>query len=221
MRRLDHTRLAKSIPRPLPFFSSLLGNELVLFSGTNTWTWNGTTWSQWNVQGPPSRGGAMMAPLNGVLVLFGGQPPSPANAPDLSDTWTWDGVAWKQLSVTGPPGRHGAFLGPLNGKLVLFGGTTAPDSGISSVAQYLSDTWTWDGATWSQLNVSGPTPRCCGAMAPLNGKLVLFRGSGALSGGPPGMATVLSDIWIWDGAAWTQQKGGPPDSTEFFLETLP
>ena len=69
------------------------------------WTWNGTVWTQQMVSGPPARHGAMMAALNGGLVLFGGE-----GGTILSDTWVWNGTTWTQQNVVGPPGRDYAGL---------------------------------------------------------------------------------------------------------------
>jgi hypothetical protein len=89
---------------------------------------------------------------------------------------------------------EGASLGHT---AVLFGGRD--DSKV------LGDTWEWDGATWTQQPVAGPSARVQQAMAPLNGKVVLFGGGGALVG------SYLNDTWEWDGGAWTQRTVlGPP-----------
>jgi hypothetical protein len=70
---------------------------VVLFGGASpsgeivlgdTWTWNGTTWTQQEpVASPPARSEAAMAsdPATGTVVLFGGQ----SNSGSLDDTWTW------------------------------------------------------------------------------------------------------------------------------------
>jgi hypothetical protein len=41
--------------------------------------------------------------------------------------------------------------------LVLFGGGDAHGE--------FGDTWTFDGAKWTQLNVTGPSPRACAKMS--------------------------------------------------------
>jgi hypothetical protein len=150
----------------------------------DTWEWDGAAWTNLHVAGPPARLGAVMAPLDGKLVLFGGND----YARLLSDTWTWDGVAWKELDVAGPPARDLSVMVPLGGKLVLFGGD---DGGPGA----LSDTWTWDGTAWTEITVTGPSPRFGAVMAPLDGKLILFGGGTVLD---------LSDTWSWDGTAWTE-----------------
>jgi hypothetical protein len=73
--------------------------------------------------------------------------------------------------------------------------------GGGTTAGWLGDTWTWDGTSWTKLNVTGPSPRQT-SLATLNGKILLF-------GGYDG--TVLADTWQWDGASWTQLNvSGPP-----------
>jgi hypothetical protein len=41
----------------------------------------------------------------------------------------------------------------------------------------LSDTWTWDGSTWTQLSIPGPPGRWSAAMSALGGKIVLYGGA--------------------------------------------
>ena len=84
-------------------------SQVVLFGGLNasfsemgdTWTWNGTNWTQ---QSPPlspgARDGVGMAydPALGQVLLFGGE--SSESGPYLNDTWEWNGSSW----TTVPPG---------------------------------------------------------------------------------------------------------------------
>lgn len=65
---------------------------------------------------------------------------------------------------------------------VLFGGAAGE--------VWPADTWTWDGATWTKLDVVGPSARDNAMMAALNDNVVLFGGSDA---------GVLGDTWTWDG----------------------
>ncbi len=62
----------------------------------------------------------------------------------------------------------------------------------------LGDTWTFDGATWIQHNVIGPTARSGHAMAfdPVRREIVLF-------GGLTGANQWLNDTWVWNGSAWS------------------
>jgi hypothetical protein len=73
-----------------------------------------------------------------------------------------------------------------NGSTPCDGRCVAADGGSRVVVfgeygeQATADTWTWDGATWSQQSVAQPPPRAAGGMALLHGELVLF-GGGLLS----------------------------------------
>jgi hypothetical protein len=200
------------------------GQGAVLFGGygvegdgglgdlSETWMWNGAAWNALSVQGPSARVYAMMAPLNGNLVLYGGRTSVDGYAVPLSDTWTWDGAAWTPLiHVSGPSARYGSVMAPLGGKLVLFGGVGHDDAGSVD----LSDTWTWDGAVWAELAVQGPPARAFAVMAPFNGQLFLFGGEDP-SGQP------LADAWTWDGAAWTEVTltAGPPARLEAVMAPL-
>jgi N-acetylneuraminic acid mutarotase len=143
-----------------------LGSKVVLFGGVvsgdaggslfqDTWTFDGTTWTEVTVPNPPTpRFVAAMAPLGDKIVLFGGG----GDQGDLQDTWTFDGTSWTQLSIaTPPPARANAAMAPLGNKLVLFGGSYGP------TALRLQDTWTFDGTNWTQLTTPVQPPACAGA----------------------------------------------------------
>lgn len=49
-------------------------------------------------------------------------------------------------------------MAPVRGKLVLFGG-------VNDGNTTLGDTWTFDGAAWTQLNIAGPPARYLAVMA--------------------------------------------------------
>jgi N-acetylneuraminic acid mutarotase len=76
----------------------------------------------------------------------------------------------------------------LGGKVILFGGQG--ESGT------LGDTWQWDGTSWTQLNIPGPTPRFGHEMTTLGNKIVLFGGTTATTGD-------VCDTWEFDGTSWT------------------
>jgi hypothetical protein len=105
----------------------------------DTWTWDGTTWTQqFPISSPPARGTASIAydPYLGEVVLFGGSSLY-ATEQGLNDTWTWNGVNWTQRNpLNRPPARWCAaldFNAPSKG-LLLFGG-----EGNNDV--FLNDTW--------------------------------------------------------------------------------
>ena len=120
----------------------------------DTWTWNGTTWSQATpATSPSARIAASMAydPATGNMVLFGGRA---NNFNPLGDTWTWNGTTWSRVSpAMSPPARYGASMAydPATGNMVLFGGR-------ANNVNPLGDTWTWNGTTWSQSSPATSPP---------------------------------------------------------------
>jgi hypothetical protein len=113
----------------------------VLFGGladvnpNNTWTWDGTTWTQQNPSVQPSNRygspGAYDSRLKRVIVFGGGQ-----GGGDINDTWAWNGSEWAQLfPASSPPAREGygmAFDAAI-GHVVIFGGQAG--------ATIFGDTW--------------------------------------------------------------------------------
>jgi len=131
-------------------------NALVLFDGSDTWTFDGINWTHLQVVGPSNRAAMAMAALSDTLVLFGG-----FHSQCLGDTWIFDGTMWTQLKVSGPSARRGASMaGRGDGRLVLFGG-------VGDDSTVLQDTWVWDGTSWTELDVPGPPARAFAAMAGL------------------------------------------------------
>jgi hypothetical protein len=72
--------------------------------GADTWTWNGTTWTERHpAHSPPARGVETLAgnmtydAALGQVVLYGG---TGDGGSALGDTWTWNGSDWRQVSTT-------------------------------------------------------------------------------------------------------------------------
>jgi hypothetical protein len=115
-----------------------------LWSGTNltaeygdTWTFDGTDWTQAATTGPHGRINphAAFDPRLGGVVLFGGFDDG-AQA-YYQDTWLWNGTTWAAQSVAASVTKRDsgvmAYLPPA-GKTVLFGG-------FGSTGSNLADTW--------------------------------------------------------------------------------
>jgi hypothetical protein len=91
--------------------------------------------------------------------------------------------------------------------VLLFGGAEDTDE------QVVGDTWIWNGTSWTQENVPGPSPRAGAAAGTLNGTIVLFGGG---VGG-----SVLGDTWTWDGSTWTEHDvAGPTARSSASMATL-
>ena len=191
-------------------------SQAVLFGGvvegsysSNTWLWNGSTWTLAASSGPSARSGSAMAfdAISGKVVLFGGVD---ANGNAQQDTWLWNGSSWSQVALSGnpannPPKRFAASMvyDAALGEIVLFGGTSA-----NNVTD-LNDTWVWNGstATWTQVNQTGPSARDSFGMAydSVNQEVVLFGGYTNTS--------YSSETWTFDGTNdWVLQSpaNSPP-----------
>lgn len=89
------------------------GQDFFPSSGTtayfnDTWTWNGTAWTQLNPANRPSaRSGHAMAwdASRSRVVLHGGFSPSNPNAPN--ETWEWNGSNWTLVSTATPQSGFG------------------------------------------------------------------------------------------------------------------
>jgi len=83
-------------------------------------------------------------------------------------------------------------------QVVLFGGANGGPNG----RQYLADTWTWNGTTWtSSPSTTAPSPRAGAAIGydPARSRVVLFGGCSGWNCG-----TLHDDTWEWDGSSWTR-----------------
>jgi hypothetical protein len=175
---------------------------VVLFGGTDrfltvpgsanrsdTWIWDGTTWTQRQPAPAPSLAEAVMTfdESSRSVVLFGLQ--AAGGAPE---TWTWNGTAWKQAHpASSPAGRDGASLtyDASSHRVLLFGGFNQHDGN-------LNDTWAWDGSSWTEEHPAhAPLPRQQAAITRASDGLLLFSGIGAQ--GPP-----FGDTWRWNGRDW-------------------
>ena len=169
-----------------------------LFS--DTWEWNGQTWTQRSATGPAGRNMHAMAfdLQRNKTVLFAGQS---ANG-KLTDTWEFTGNlgTWSLRATNGPSARayHAMAYDEARHQTVLFGGSDSP-GGIN----YNGETWLWDGTSWSLASATGPSPRLLHAMAydTARQRVVLFGGSDA--------SGKLADTWEWNGQSWTHRSNCP------------
>lgn len=200
--------------------------KTVLFGGyynnnyrNDTWTWNGTEWTELKVDSkrrPPNRGQHAMwyDPILKKIVIYSGigRPNLDARITRYSDMWTFDGSGWTLLEASAAPGmRFGAQVGvnPVTGKTLLFGGLIArprenDPSGKTLQQLYVNDTWEWNGTAWTQLTPGDATPqpdvRENGSMAwdPVAQQLILYAGYGE--------GFYRSDVWAWDGIDWIPRE---------------
>ncbi|MBX9602681.1 MAG: hypothetical protein K2X35_16875 [Bryobacteraceae bacterium] len=160
----------------------------------DTWEYDGTAWSKRDGPTPGARAHHAMAydSARNVTLLYGGFDDKNRYEPSL---WQWDGTSWKLLSTEGPGvrARHRMAFDAARGEMVLYGG----DTGNPRRGQFLiqGDTWTWDGARWTERKVEGPGPRFMHAMIyDADRKVVVLHG-GTFN-------AKQDDTWEWDGKAW-------------------
>jgi len=140
------------------------GTKLVLFGGygaSDTWTWDGTDWTQITpATAPSARGGAGMAydPDRAKVVLFGGSTNSVASGYSgvLADTWEFDPVAntWTNKMPATTPDAD-AFpsvqYDPVHKKIVMF--AMQKNATAGTLHQ-----WAWDGTDWADITSGSPPP---------------------------------------------------------------
>ncbi|TMD24791.1 MAG: hypothetical protein E6I99_01345 [Chloroflexi bacterium] len=108
----------------------------------DTWVWDGSTWSQLRPSTKPAGGPAIMAhedSRSDVLMV------------EQDGTWTWTGSNWtRQHPSAMPPFQLFCSLAydAVRDRVVLFGGKNLQTN------QATSDTWLWDGTTWSRASGS-------------------------------------------------------------------
>jgi hypothetical protein len=159
----------------------------------DTWTWDGTTWTEQSVAVHPNAPacGATMAydAATGTVVLVGGGLAEGIGGPvcKLTDTWTWDGTTWtQQAPATNPPAACAypyyyecGGIGPM-----------VYDAATGTVVLLENGTWTWNGTTWTQATTSASPPGGSMAYDAATGTVVLFGGG---------------ETWTWNGTTWTEQ----------------
>jgi hypothetical protein len=137
-----------------------------------------------------------------TVLLFGGY--SSQYHVYLGDTWSWNGATWTKLSPSAsPPARSFASMAydAATRTVLLFGG-----EGMISGGEYggLSDTWSWNGATWTRLSPpASPGASDLDSMAydAATATVLLYRGGCC---GPRGQT------WSWNGTTWATLS--PPAS---------
>jgi hypothetical protein len=203
---LNWTEQSPAASPPARSFASMAydsaNGTVVLFGGStsargsvgsslgDTWTWNGTTWTEQSpAVSPPARWAASMAydAATKTVMLFGG-------VDSKNDTWTWNGTTWtEQHPFPSPTTRWSASMAydPATRSVVLFGGGT--DSCLFNA------TWTWNGTKWTEHDpATSPGPRWQAAMADdaATGTVMLFGGVTNTTG-CKGPYRLLQDTWTW------------------------
>jgi hypothetical protein len=111
----------------------------------DTQVWDGKTWTDLKLAGPPPRSHASMVydSVRDRMVLYAGLASSGAH----QDTWEFDGSVWIQRQTSVAPTvqyRYGMAFHPRVARAVLFGGYNT----------FRPETWTWDGSQWTKRSLA-------------------------------------------------------------------
>ncbi len=155
--------------------------------GFQVWEWNGAAWLDKTAGAPPLFGripGFVYDAARGVCVLFTFD----------AKTYEYNGTTWVDRNIAGPSARFSTYMAydSARGQTVLFGG--------GGGASPLSDTWTYDGTSWTQRSpATSPSARTAGTMA-----FDSARGVVVLHGGFVGSTqNATNETWEWDGTTWS------------------
>ncbi len=191
-------------------------SDMVLFNTNgDTWTFDGSTWTEVSTSGPGVRSNASMTfdGATGKMVLFGGEG---SCGTACSDTWTWNGSTWTQ--AIDPTDTHGCPAVCPNSPPSSYDGSMTYDAAtgnlvlIPGLAPFHDSppngTYTWNGTTWTEKTASLPSGTYLGSMTydPATGNVVQF-GGGGVDGFEHG-------TWIWSGTTWTSTGASGPSARD-------
>jgi len=190
---------------PALVYDSLRARVLLIGASADklaTWAWDGTTWTQLTTTGAPARTGFSFAydATRDRVVIFGG-----TRAGVLQqDTWEFNGTAWvRAFPLNTPTARngHATTYDSVRQQVVLVGG-------VDATAKPLEDSWSYDGSTWTVLNVDLP-PRANALLTYDSARNLVI-----LVGGYSDAAatTYPNETWELDAIDWNQRapRASPP-----------
>ena len=191
--------------RRIVLFGGEYGELDPQFAGS-TWTHDGKEWSERfdGDDGPSPRAHAAMADLPAAkrVVLFGGRT---QDGPS-DETWHWDGANWSLVDTGGAPSPrfdHTLAYEDASGMVVLHGGC-----GTLLCGEPLTDTWAWNGESWTQLDTGEPPGPRAGGMAYDRSEPALLRfGEG--------------EGWRWGEGAWSPAGPAPQAIAAFAIAYHP
>jgi len=162
------------------------------------WGWDGERWSLLSSSGPSARNSVTFDydTRRHVAILVGGRTSDGL----VEDTWEWDGQRWRERAGRGPGVRlhHFAAYDERRGRLVLYGGLKPFDN---RTLERLTDTWEWDGATWTRRDARGieafPSSM---TYDDRRGQVVMV----AVDATSPPDGERPSAMWGWTGDAWAR-----------------
>ena len=184
----------------------------------DTWTWNGSIWTEQHPATSPPGGQSGCAAYDAQteqFIMYGGYAPfSTGPGSPSNETWQWTNGNWTQLTSasTPPPGFCAMTYDPVRKVLVMlvteiFTAASAADNGANNVLE----TWTWNGSSWSRA-VDLPSTSAVGPLSfdPDTGTDIAYIDqytSCSVTSCP-----FTDETWSWDGSAWTKTATNTPQA---------
>lgn len=165
----------------------------------DTWTWDGSAWTQHEVPGPSARGFAAAAydPGRQAIVIHGGRA---ADNETQRDTWQWDGDGWSDLDAGADfaADHHEMVFDTVNARLIAFGGWNSESQNVQG------ETWQLQGESWVRLQVGeeSPSPRAAFGMTWNSARETVVLYGGLWVEGQ------YADLWEFADGHW-RSLGGP------------
>ena len=151
---------------------------------SQTWSWNGTDWTQLSPSAMPQGMGQLVGgAANLYLITSAGDR---VGGIYVTEMWRWDGTGW-------------TILGPSNDLVAVLGGA-AFDPQHGRIVLVNVDTWTWDGSKWTRQHPQS-SPSAVGYLA-------YFAPLHEVVSWGDRYANSSNDMWAWDGATWSQVQAG-------------
>jgi len=193
---------------PIAAFDTDRQKVVMLCSGSATWEFDGTTWTEFDTSktAPPSHQWSSLVYDQTLkkIVFFGGY-----NSGYLDQTWTYDGTAWTQVTKNPPTSRShtSMWYDPILKKTVIYGGIGRLTS-TDRLTRY-SDMWSFDGTGWTAVVPTTTPGMRYGALTAIDPKTnhaVIFGGIRVDTDSTTLIQTQVyaNDMWDWDGTNWTQ-----------------
>ena len=165
---------------------------------TDTWEWDGVSWTRQDTQGFDAFPSSMVYDAGRhQVVVIAVDATTPPEGERPSAMWAWDGTRWTRISEAfGEPTLSPSQpLSPGTDGLLLLDG--AMHKGNVAI------TWLWRGGSWMRSEAAPPIPqRVSHAMAydARRKRVVMFGGHGGFMPGRSG--EMFGDTWEWSGSEW-------------------
>lgn len=166
---------------------------------TQTWTFDGTTWTDLEVNTPRLLEAIVYDYARDAIMAYTYAPYGEVSTP--GHTWIFDEGIWTLVDTNGPTTRANPAMAydQHRERVVLYGGQVG--------GPVTAHTWEWDGFQWYVYDTldSAPERRTAASMVydPVRRECVLY-------GGRDFNSEEFSDTWSWDGQQWRQLATAGP-----------